>query len=239
MKITCIIVEDEPLALERTQYFVQKIPFLDLLDTFDNAFDALSFLKKEAVDVLFLDINLGDFSGIQLLETATISSQVILATAYPDYALKGYELKVADYLLKPYTFERFVQAVNRAQEMIAKKAPSPDKFGTSPYMASKKHIFVKTEHRLEKINLDDILYIEGMGDYRRIFTTQKRLMTLQTFSDFEKEIPAFILCRVHKSYMVAIDKIESIERDRIKIGTANIPISETYKQTFFGLIQRN
>ncbi len=230
MKITCIIVEDEPLALERTRHFVQKIPFLDLLDTFDNAFDALSFLKKEAVDVLFLDINLGDFSGIQLLETATITSQVILATAYPDYALKGYELKVADYLLKPYTFERFVQAVNRAQEMMEKKAPPQ-------YIPLKKYIFVKTEHRLEKINLDDILYIEGMGDYRRIFTTQKRLMTLQTFGDFEKEIPVSILCRVHKSYMVAIDKIEAIERDRIKIGSVSIPISETYKQVFFNLIQ--
>jgi two-component system, LytTR family, response regulator len=231
MKIDCIIVEDEPLAMERTMYFVQKIPFLNLLNTFDNAFDALTFLKSHTVDLMFLDINLGEFSGIQLLETATISSQVILATAYPDYALKGFELKVTDYLLKPYTFDRFMQAVNRVQDLMEKKAPPQ-------YTEPKKHIFVKTEHRLEKINLEDVLYIEGMGDYRRIFTTQKKLMTLQTFTDFEKEIPAHILCRVHKSYMVAIDKIDTIERDRIKIGAITIPISETYRQGFFELIQK-
>lgn len=232
IKISCIIVEDEPLALERTKHFVQKIPFLDLLNTFDNAFDALSFLKKEQVDLLFLDINLGEFSGIQLLETATISSQVILATAYPDYALKGFELKVADYLLKPYTFERFMQAVNHVRDLLSSKTPPQ-------YIVPQKHIFIKTEHRLEKINLEDLLYIEGMGDYRRIFTTQKRLMTLQTFADFEKEIAPSILCRVHKSYMVAIDKIETIERDRIKIGTTMIPISETYKQIFYALIHKS
>lgn len=238
MKIDCIIVEDEPLAMERTIHFVQKIPFLNLLNTFDNAFDALAFLKSNKVDLMFLDINLGEFSGIQLLETATLSCQVILATAYPDYALKGYELKVSDYLLKPYTFDRFMQAVNRVQDLMEKKAPPPASIGTGQYQEPKKHIFVKTEHRLEKINLDEVLYIEGMGDYRRIFTTQKRLMTLQTFTDFEKEIPAHILCRVHKSYMVAIDKIDVIERDRIKIGAVTIPISETYKQAFFELIQK-
>jgi two-component system, LytTR family, response regulator len=238
MKIDCIIVEDEPLAMERTMHFVQKIPFLNLLNTFDNAFDALAFLKSHTVDLMFLDINLGEFSGIQLLETATISSQVILATAYPDYALKGYELKVTDYLLKPYTFDRFMQAVNRVQELMEKKAPPLRQESSGQYLEPKKHIFVKTEHRLEKINLEDVLYIEGMGDYRRIFTTQKRLMTLQTFTDFEKEIPTHILCRVHKSYMVAIDKIDTIERDRIKIGTVSIPISETYRQGFFELIQK-
>lgn len=226
MKVNCIIIEDEPLALERTQDFVRKLPFLNLLATFDNAIEALSFLKEKRVDLIFLDINLGEFSGINLLETNAVSSQVIITTAYQEYALKGFDLKVTDYLLKPFTFERFVQAVDRAQ------ANSPKK----QIAATKPFIFVKTENRLEKVNLRDIIFIEGMRDYRRIHTANKRIMTLQTFTEFEKQIPPNIVCRIHKSFMVSIDKIESIEKDEIKIGDKFFPISETYKERFFSLI---
>ena len=229
MKISCIIVEDEPLAQERAKDYVNKVPFLELLGVFDNALEALGFLKNNTVDLLFLDINLGNFSGIQLLENATITSQVVFTTAYQEYALKGYELQVADYLLKPYTFERFVQAVNRVQELVGNKQES--------LTSQKKFIFVKTEYRLEKINLEDIIYIEGMDDYRQIHTTTKKIMTLQTFTDLEKEIPSNIVCRVHKSYMVAIGHIESIEKDRIKIGNKLIPISDSYRKDFFDLIK--
>jgi two-component system, LytTR family, response regulator len=225
--MTCIIIEDEPLALERAKDYVQKLPFLNLMSSFDNALDALSFLKNNTVDLIFLDIHLGTFSGIQLLESTTIKSQVILTTAYHEYALKGYDLKVTDYLLKPYTFERFVQAVDRAQTLMIKPEITKEKT----------FIFVKTEYRLEKIFLDDILYIEGKGSYRCIHTSTKRLMTLQTFMEFEQEIPASILCRVHKSFMVSIAKIDSIERDRIAIKNTMIPISETYKEAFFELIK--
>jgi two-component system, LytTR family, response regulator len=226
MKINCIIVEDEPLALERTKEYVLKLPFLNLLSTFDNAIDALAFLKTNRVDLIFLDINLGEFSGIRLLETSAVSSQVIITTAYQEYALKGFDLKVTDYLLKPFTFERFIQAVDRFQSNLPRKQIS------SP----KNFIFVKTEHRLEKILLREIMYIEGMRDYRRIHAVGKRIMTLQTFTDFERQIPPNIVCRVHKSYMVALDKIDSIEKDRIKIKDQIIPISETYKERFFNLI---
>ena len=188
MKINCIIIEDEPLALERTKDYVLKLPFLKLLSTFDNAIDALGFLKTNKVDLIFLDINLGEFSGINLLETNAINSQVILTTAYQEYALKGFDLKVTDYLLKPFTFERFVQAVTRVQDNLPKKQSNP----------VKSFIFVKTENRLEKVSLREIIYIEGMGDYRRIYTNNKRIMTLQTFTEFEKQIPASIVCRVHK-----------------------------------------
>jgi DNA-binding LytR/AlgR family response regulator len=222
----CIIIEDEPLAQERAQDYVQKLPGLKLLACFDNALDGLAFLQQNPVDLIFLDIHLGAFSGIQLLETACIKSQVILTTAYHEYAVKGFELKVSDYLLKPYTFERFVQAVGRAQELQSKADTSPDK----PY------IFVKTENRLEKILIDEILYIEGMGDYRRIHTPSKRIMTLQTFLEFEKELSPQRICRVHKSFMVAIEKIEAIEKDRIKINNVRIPISDTYRAGFYALI---
>lgn len=227
MEIRCIIVEDEPLALERTKGYVQKLPFLNLLTTFDNATDALVFLQTQAVDLIFLDINLGEVSGIRLLETSKINSQVVITTAYPDYAIKGFDLNVCDYLLKPFSFERFVQAVDKVRNNLMKPETLPDK----------KFIFVKTEYRLEKVMLDEILYIEGMRDYRCIYTLNKRIMTLQTFGELEHEIPGHLICRVHKSYMVAIDKIESIEKEVIKIREKYVPISGGYKKGFWRLIQ--
>ncbi len=224
----CIIVEDEPLALERTKGYVEKLPFLNLVATFDNGVDALLYLKNNKVDLLFLDINLGELSGIQMLEAAKPECAVIITTAYHEYALKGYELNVTDYLLKPFTFERFFQAVEKAQ-LFTTKIESGDI----------KYVFIKTEYRLEKIMLQDILYIEGMRDYRRIFLKDKNIMTLQTFKELEEMIPANVVCRVHKSYMVGIDKIESIEKERIKIGNIRIPVSETYKKSFMHLIGRS
>lgn len=225
-KYSCIIIEDEPLALERTKGFVVKTPFLNLLNSFDNALDGLAFLNTNKVDLLFLDINMDELSGIELLESSKLDCQVIITTAYAEFALKGYELNIADYLLKPFTFERFLQAVNKtiSKNHVQETESEP------------KHIFVKTENRLEKINIDDIIYIEGMRDYRRIHTLNKRIMTLQTFSELEALIPARLICRVHKSFMVSISKINEIERSRIKIADQIIPISETYREHFFGVI---
>jgi len=226
-KYTCIIIEDEPLALDKTKDFVNKVPFLQLSETFDNALTGLAYLNSHKVDILFLDINMDELSGIELLESSNISSQVIITTAYQDYALKGYELQITDYLLKPFTFNRFLQAVNKAQENIIHHTLE----------VQPEFIFVKTEHRLEKIMLNDIIYIEGMRDYLRIHTVNKKIMTLQNFVELEKLIPATIICRVHKSYMVALNKIDSIERNRIKIGNEMIPVSETYKETFLQIIK--
>ena len=225
-KYSCIIIEDEPLALEKTKDFVNKVPFLNLSATFDNALTGLTYLNNNKVDLLFLDINMDELSGIELLESSKIASQVIITTAYQEYALKGYELQITDYLLKPFTFNRFLQAVNKAQKNLSQKA------------ADKQvdFIFVKTENRLEKIMLNDILYIEGMRDYQRIHTTSKKIMTLQGFNELEQMIPSHLVCRVHKSFMVAINKIESIERSRIKIADQLIPVSDTYKEAFLQLI---
>lgn len=226
-KYTCVIIEDEPLALEKTKSFVEKVPFLQLSATFDNALTGLTYLNNNKVDVLFLDINMDELSGIELLESTKINSQVIITTAYQEYALKGYELKITDYLLKPFTFNRFLQAIVKAQENLSHRTTEP----------SPEFIFVKTENRLEKIMLNEIVYIEGMRDYRRIHTLTKKIMTLQNFSEFEKLIPPSLICRVHKSYMVALNKIVSIERGRIKIADQLIPISDTYKDVFYQLIQ--
>ena len=227
-KYSCVIIEDEPLALEKTRDFVLKVPFLHLAATFDNALTGLAYLNENKVDVLFLDINMDELTGIELLQSSRIDSQVIITTAYQEYALKGYELQITDYLLKPFTFNRFLQAVNKAQDNLVRTAAN----------ALPEFIFVKTENRLEKIMIDDIVYIEGMRDYRRIHTTDKhtKVMTLQNFSEFESMIPPSLVCRVHKSYMVALNKIISIERGRINIADQLIPISETYKEGFFQLI---
>ena len=228
-KYTCIIIEDEPLALEKTKDFVNKVPFLQLSATFDNALTGLDYLNNNKVDLLFLDINMDELSGIELLQSSKINSQVIITTAYQEYALKGYELQITDYLLKPFAFDRFLQAVNKARGNIVNRNPNavPD------------FIFVKTENRLDKIMLNEIVYIEGMRDYRRIHTVNKKIMTLQNFSEFEKLIPSNLVCRVHKSFMVALNKIESIERNRIKIAGQLIPVSETYKEAFFLIINNN
>jgi len=226
MKITCIIIEDEPLARERLVEYINRTTTLNLLAQFDDALTAFAFLKNNGVDLIFLDINLGRISGIEMLETTRLKSRIIITTAYHEFALKGYELSVTDYLLKPYTFERFTQAVAKIE--IAQKNDRPE---TS-------YIFIKTENRLEKIDYAEILFIEGMRDYRRIHTATKKIMTLQNFSDLEREIPRHIICRVHKSYMVSISKIDSIERDEIKIGNTYIPISDTYRKEFLELLGR-
>ncbi|MEO7523650.1 MAG: LytTR family DNA-binding domain-containing protein [Ferruginibacter sp.] len=226
MKIKCIVVEDEPLAMERTVGYIQKLSSLAIVSTFDNALDAVNFLKLNTVDLIFLDINLGELSGIQLLESIHIASDVIITTAYPDFALKGYELNVTDYLLKPFGFDRFLQAVNKVQQSIAQKQNTTERT----------FFFVKTESKLEKIFYNDLLFIEGMRDYRKIHTVNKKIMTLQTFIEFEKEIPTTILCRVHKSYMVSIHKIDSVLKDRIYIRDVVIPVSETYRHQFYQAI---
>ena len=223
---SCIIIEDEPLALERTQNFVNKVPYLTLAETFDNALSGLAYLNTNEVDILFLDINMDEMSVIDLLKSTKITSQVIITTAYQEYALQGFELDVVDYLLKPFTFERFIKSVGKAIGSIKE----------TPIEVAREYIFIKTENRLEKITIDDIIFIEGVRDYLRIHTSDKKIMTLQKFKELEQLIPSNIVCRVHKSYMVAISKIESIEQRRIRIKDQIIPISETYKKGFYQLI---
>lgn len=224
--IKCIIIEDEPLAMERTRNYVERTPGLALAATYDNALEGLHHLQTQATDLLFLDIKMDELSGLELLRSTQFRGAVILTTAYQQYALEGYELSVTDYLLKPFTFERFLQAVHKARLKLEQDttAPAPD------------FVFIKTEHRLEKVMLADIRYIEGMRDYRCIHTADKRLMTLQNFGELEQLIPEHRICRVHKSYMVALAHIEAIERGRILIADQRIPISATYKERFFQLI---
>ncbi|MGB0390585.1 MAG: LytR/AlgR family response regulator transcription factor [Salibacteraceae bacterium] len=226
-KYSCIIIEDEPLALEKTKGFVDLMLELELVGCFENSKEALFYLNENPVDIALVDVQMDELSGIDLIGATSNSAQFILTTAYDQYALKGYDLNVTDYLLKPFTFNRFTQAMNKAKEKIELNSKTKNA-GI---------IFVKTEGRLVKINLNEILFIEGMRDYRRIHLVNQRIMTLQTFTEFEKLIDKNIVCRVHKSYMVGLKAIESIERKRIKIGEHRIPISETYSDVFFKLIK--
>ena len=206
MIIDCIIIEDEPLALTRTKNYVQKVPYLNLIGAFHSGLEAIGFMKTHKADLIFLDVEMDELNGIGLLNTLGDIPEVIITTAYEKYALKGYELNVTDYLLKPYSFERFLQAVEKAHDKISHK-----------HFQEKDFLFVKTEYRMEKVSFEDILYIEGMRDYRNIQTHSKKILTLQTFGELEKFLPKEKFCRVHKSFVVAIDKIEFVERNRIKI----------------------
>ena len=226
--ISCIIVEDEPLALKRTMEYIKKIPYLDLLQSFDNGFEAIGFLQEQHVDLIFLDIKMDELTGIQLLESLENKPYVIVTTAYSEYALKGYELNVTDYLLKPFSIERFIQAVEKVMFQIDSTSDNNRDF-----------FFVKSDYRIEKVFYKNILFIEGMRDYRNIQTENKKILTLQTFGDLEKELPKSLFCRVHKSFIVPLNKIDLIERNRIKIKDKLIPISETYKEKFYKKIGFN
>jgi two-component system LytT family response regulator len=226
MPIDCIIIEDEPLAQERIRGYLEKLPFMELLAVFENGLDALAFLQTKQPGVIFIDIQLGDLSGIELLESMRLESQVVITTAYHEYALRGYELHVADYLLKPYTFNRFLQAIDRVRQLRNGR----------PFVPEKRSVFIKTEYRLEKLLLDELLYVEGMRDYRRIYTVSKQIMTLQTFGELEQLFPPGVACRVHKSFMVALDRIDAIERDILRVGGKEIPVSETYRKQLMQLL---
>jgi len=223
MRINCIAIDDEPLALKKIKEFIGQVDYLNLLDVFNNAVDAIGFLKKNSVDLIFLDIRMKQLSGIQFLESLQSKPKVIITSAYDEYALKGYELDVVDYLLKPFPFERFLKSADKVYTLMN---------GLRGGVANE-FLFVKTEYRMERVALKDILFIQGMKDYLQIHTVDRKIMTLQTFKNMLESLPPVDFQRVHNSYVVSVSKIEHIERCRIRIGKELIPISESYKSSFF------
>jgi len=239
MIIKCIAVDDEPLALDIIEDYIGKVPFLQLVRTFTNAMECLDFLKNNSVDLLFLDIQMDELSGIQLLKVLKQKPEVIFTTAYDNFAIEGYELDVADYLLKPISFERFVRAADKVYDKLSgRMGQRPANAEESGHAAKDDYFFVKTEFRLQKVNFNDILYIEGMGDYLRIHCKHEKIMTLQNFRNMENMLPEQHFLRVHRSFIIALDKIESIERNRIKIQNELIPIGENYKTAFFSMLNK-
>lgn len=233
-KISCVAVDDEQLALDKIEYFISKVPFLDLKKTFTNSLDALNFLKNNEVDLLFLDIQMDDITGLQLIELLKKKPYIILTTAYSEYAIKSYELEVSDYLLKPISFDRFLQSINRVSDKINENLVHAEE----PKILAKEilrsdFILIKTDYQMQKVSFTDIFYIEGMKDYLRIVMAAKRIMTLQTFKNMMGLLPANQFFRIHKSYIIAIDKIKAIERNHVVINNERIPIGESYKTDFF------
>ncbi|MFS2186936.1 LytR/AlgR family response regulator transcription factor [Mucilaginibacter sp. Mucisp84] len=239
--IRCLVVDDEPLALHILEDYISKMPFLQLVKATTNPIEALTMVQAAEVDLVFLDVQMPELTGIQFLKIANGKAKVILTTAYPQYALEGYELDVVDYLLKPIAFDRFFKSVQKAQSIIQPVAAKPqvvmqaepvqqDDFSTD-------FIFVKTEHKIQKVYLHDIMFIEGLKDYISIFTSAERIITLQGMKKMEDALPEKHFVRVHKSYIVALNKIDSIERSRIQIGDKIIPVGDTYRDEFFRMIE--
>jgi two-component system LytT family response regulator len=238
--IRCLIVDDEPLALQILEDYLSKIPFLQLVKATTNPIEALTLVQTGNVDLVFLDVQMPELTGIQFLRISNGKAKVILTTAYPQYALEGYELDVIDYLLKPIAFDRFFKSVQKAQAVL-----QPQMASAKPTQAEPVHpqqdflsdfIFVKTEHKIQKVYLNDILFIEGLKDYISIFTPAERIITLQNMKKMEDALPPKHFIRVHKSYIVSINKIDSIERSRICIRDKIIPVGDTYREEFFKII---
>ncbi len=238
MKINCIAIDDEPLALDIIRDYCSRIPFLNLEKTFESAIESIEYIRAHPLNLIFLDIQMEELSGIQLLNALSHQPYVIITTAFDSYALQGFDLDVMDYLLKPISFERFVKGVNKVFDKIQADQISipPDK--VMPETSGDPFFFVKTETRIEKIRFADILFIEGMGDYWRIITTSKKIMSLLNYKKLEEILPQNQFVRVHKSFIISLDKIDSVERNRIKIGDRLIPISETYRKSFFDRIEK-
>ncbi|MEO8886303.1 MAG: LytTR family DNA-binding domain-containing protein [Mucilaginibacter sp.] len=242
--IRCLVVDDEPLALHILEDYIAKVPFLELIKATTNPIEALTMVQEGNIDLVFLDVQMPELTGIQFLKIANGKTKVILTTAYSQYALEGYELDVVDYLLKPIAFDRFFKAAQKAQGIIqpAVKASTPAVEPVHQVQQQQQDfmndfIFVKSEYKIQKVYLHQILYIEGLKDYISIFTPTERIITLQNMKKMEETLPERHFMRVHKSYIVALNKIDSIERSRIFIGDKIIPVGDTYRDQFFKVIE--
>ena len=228
--MNCIIVDDEPLAQNLINDFINKVPFLKLKEKCKSAFEAMVALQNNQIDLIFLDIHMPDFSGIEFIKNTEKLPLIIFTTAYSRYAVEGFEHNAVDYLLKPISFERFVKAVNRAYEMykLKNKTISVDD--------SKEYIFVKADYKSVKINFDDILYIEGLKDYIKIITKEKTVLTLMRMKHIEEKLPSDKFIRVHRSYIISIKNIESVKKSNVQIGSNDIPVSDFYRDNFLKII---
>jgi two-component system, LytTR family, response regulator len=237
VNLTCLIVEDEPLARNLMTEYVAKIPYLNLIDACSSPLAAIEILRKQPVDLLFLDIQMPEITGISLLKVLQKKPMVILTTAYSEYALEGYELDVIDYLLKPITFERFLRAVEKASQRNTTTSISTSE--SKPVDVAQPFIFVKDGTKLVKIKWDDILYVEGLKDYVTIHTKQQKIVSLQRIKSLEEQLPSDKFIRIHHSYIIAISAIDIIHKGEVQIGSAQIPISDTYRKAFKEFIERN
>lgn len=230
-KLSCIITDDEPVARKVLKEFIEQVPYLQLTGQFENVRKTDLFLKENKADVLLLDIQMPGITGLEYLKNATIQPLVILTTAYPNYALEGYELNIIDYLLKPIAFDRFTKAVQKAKEYTElREAPLGNH--QSPWL------FVRSEKRIEKVELKDILYIESLGNYVNICTTGRNIIAYLTLKGIESQLPTNEFIKIHQSYLVNFSKIDSIEGNHLKIGDKSLVISRNYKDELMQMVEQ-
>lgn len=222
---TCIAIDDEPLALELIKKYIAKIYFLELKGVFTDAFEAKKILDTTSIDILFLDIQMPDINGIEFFKSLNSKNiAVVFTTAFSEYAVDGFNVDAVDYLLKPIEYDRFLKAIYKAKEYIE-------------YLNNQElhqgYIFVKSDYQMVKINLKDILYIEGLDDYIKIYMPHKSVLTLMTLKTITQKLPAKEFLRVHRSYIVPISRIENVSKSKIRVGDKEIPIGVSYSDSFF------
>lgn len=235
----CIIIDDEPLAIDVLMEYCQKVDFMELEGAFTNPLEAISVIKEKKIDLIFCDIEMPQINGIDFIGSLDNSPMFIFTTAYSQYAVEGFNLNAIDYLVKPIPYSRFIKAISRAKEVLSHKNPVQVSGNVFPSHGNPGqnpgYIFVKAEYESVKINLEDIEYIQGLKDYLKIHVarTNKTILTLMSFKDIMEKLPSNQFLRVHKSFVVNIACIKTVQRNRIVINDVRIPIGESYRATFF------
>ncbi len=234
--ITCIAIDDEPLALKQIAAYIEKTPFLELAGQFESALQAIPFLQENGIDLMYLDINMPDLSGMDFIKSQSNPPKVIFTTAYSEYAIEGFKVDAVDYLLKPISYPDFLKASEKARERLS---PAGDE--NAHVESNDKFLFIKSEYKILRINLSEIKYIEGMREYLRIhLENQKPIMALMSMNKMEGFLPDNHFMRVHRSFIVNLDKISTVERNRIVFDSdVYIPVSEQYKAQFQDYLNEN
>ena len=237
MKLRCIIIDDEPLAIDLLKTYVNQTPYLELVATFENPLSALETIRAEGIDLLYLDVNMPQITGLEFSKTLPQNTRVIFTTAYDQYAVEGFRLNALDYLLKPISYPEFLSASNKAQEWFKLTASAKDK----PTDASPASIFIKSGYRMEKINLDQILYIENQKDYVKFHLegVTEPVSSLMSMQSLEDKLSSHQFMRVHRSFIVNLDKVKTIERNCIVFGKEYIPVSDSYKDRFMEFLSKH
>jgi DNA-binding LytR/AlgR family response regulator len=230
-KMKCVIVDDEPVARKILREFAEQVYFLEVIAQFENAVKTEAFLQENEADILFLDIEMPKLSGLDYLKRAAVKPMVILTTAFPEYALEGYELDIVDYLLKPIAFSRFLKAVQKAKEYAElRNAATPAPFHN--------YIFVRSERRIEKIEIRDILYIESTGNYVNIYTENKKIMAYLTLKSLESQLPSHEFIKIHQSFLVGCSKISAIDGNLVIIKDKALPVSRNFRDAVMHLVEQ-
>ncbi len=235
-KIRTIALDDEPLALKLVSDYVAKTPYLELAGAFDNPLDAVDFLSDSKVDLILLDVQMPDLSGVDFAKTLQPGTKIIFTTAYEKYAVEGFRLNAIDYLLKPFSYQEFLTAVNKAKHLIELEEQAYPSLE-----ANNEFLFLKSEYKIRRINFHEILYIEGMKDYVKVYLQDetKPVLSLNSVKSLEEKLPAEHFMRVHRSYIVNLDKVETVERSHVVFGKKYIPVSDQYKARFQDFLNRN